>query len=120
MWHGVESRTPFSDDIHLIELLFSFDGKRKIKNGISKYFLREAVKDLLPEPIYKRYDKKGFETPQRNWIEQLMPTMLDRIKAAGFDFLNKDFDQKINLHKAVEEQLLFKLYVLAIWKEAFR
>lgn len=119
MWHGVESRTPFSDDIHLIELLFSFDGKRKIKSGTSKYFLREAVKDLLPEPIYKRYDKKGFETPQRTWIKQLLPSLIERIKAADFDFLKKDFDKNLNLNKAIEEQILFKLYVLAIWEEAF-
>lgn len=120
MWHGVESRTPFSDDIHLIELLFSFDGKRKIKNGTSKYFLREAVKDLLPESIYNRFDKKGFETPQHAWIKQLLPIMLERIKAANFEFLNKDFDKRLNLNKAIEGQVLFKLYVLAIWKDVFR
>ncbi|MCA6436286.1 MAG: asparagine synthase (glutamine-hydrolyzing) [Bacteroidetes bacterium] len=119
MWHGVESRTPFSDDIHLIELLFSFDGKRKIKNGASKYFLREAVKDLLPEPIYKRYDKKGFETPQGAWIKQLFPSMIERIKAADFDFLNTNFEKNININKGIDEKLIFKLYVLSVWKKVF-
>lgn len=119
MWHGVESRTPFSDDIHLIELLFSFDGKRKIKNGTSKYFLREAVKDLLPEPIYKRYDKKGFETPQGAWIKQLFPSMIERIKAADFDFLNTNFEKNININKGIDEKLIFKLYVLSVWKKVF-
>ena len=117
MWHGVESRTPFSDDINLIELMFSFDGKRKIKNGVSKYFLREAVKDLLPQQIYTRYDKKGFETPQLNWIQQIMPKMVEQIKAANFEFLKNDFEHKLNLNKTIEQQLVFKLYVLAIWKE---
>ena len=68
MWHSVESRTPFSDDIELINLMFSINGTRKIQNGVSKYFLREAVKDKLPNEIYSRYDKKGFETPMNKWI----------------------------------------------------
>ena len=62
MFHSVESRTPFSDDVDLINLMFSFNGNKKIKNGVSKFLLREALKSKLPSEIYYRYDKKGFET----------------------------------------------------------
>lgn len=119
MWHGVESRTPFSDDVNLIELLFSFDGKRKIKNGVSKYFLRESVKELLPIEIYKRYDKKGFETPQSKWVLEYKDKMISQIKNAKFNFLNPNFESKMNLSNSTEEKLFFKLYALAVWQEVF-
>jgi asparagine synthase (glutamine-hydrolysing) len=119
MWHGVESRTPFSDDINLIEMLFSFDGKRKIKNGVSKYFLRESVKELLPIEIYKRYDKKGFETPQTKWVLEYKNKMINQIKGANFNFLKPNFESKINLNNHTEEKLFFKLYALAVWQEVF-
>ena len=60
MQHSIESRTPFSDDIHLIEAAFSLPANYKIKNGWSKYILREAIKGVVPEAIRLRKDKKGF------------------------------------------------------------
>ena len=119
MWHGVESRTPFSDDIELIELLFSFHGNKKIKNGVSKYLLREAVKEKLPREIYARYDKKGFETPMQKWVTQLKPKMISEIKGAGFDFVNYNTLEKSDPSNPVHYKLLFKLFVLSRWKKIF-
>ncbi len=119
MWHGVESRTPFSDDINLLEFNFSYNGNRKIKEGVSKYFLREAMKGLLPESIYKRYDKQGFETPFIEWMKYLKPEMLQSISEAKFDFVNYTNLQSINLDSAIECSLFFKLYVFSIWKKVF-
>ncbi|MBS1651586.1 MAG: asparagine synthase (glutamine-hydrolyzing) [Bacteroidetes bacterium] len=119
MWHGVETRTPFSDDIKLIELLFSFDGNRKIKNGISKYFLREAVKDKLPSLIYNRLDKKGFETPFNSWIYQKFDVMCDEIIAANFWFLNSSVNIKSLKSDQKMYPLLFKLFVFSRWQEIF-
>lgn len=119
MWHSVESRTPFSDDITLINLLFSFNGNKKIKNGISKYLLREAVKDKLPKEIYTRYDKKGFETPMEKWMLALKPKVLKEIKEANFDFVNYTSLESSDFTKPFHYKLLFKLYVLSKWRKAF-
>ncbi|WP_317897912.1 asparagine synthase (glutamine-hydrolyzing) [Aurantibacillus circumpalustris] len=119
MWHSVESRTPFSDDIELINLLFSFNGNKKIQNGVSKYLLREAVKNKLPEEIYTRYDKKGFETPMEKWMFALQPAMLKEIKAAQFDFVNYASLKKCDITKPFHYKMLFKLYVLSKWVKAF-
>jgi asparagine synthase (glutamine-hydrolysing) len=120
MWHGVESRVPYSDDVNLMELMFSFNGKRKIHKGVSKYFLREAAKDVLPKEIYERTDKVGFETPMRTWVVALLPKMFSEIERANFEFIDltevkKHFDQtKMNHIK-----MLFKLFVLARWQKVF-
>ncbi len=120
MWHSVESRTPFSDDPNLIELMFSFNGKRKIHNGTSKYFLREAAKDILPKEIYERKDKVGFETPMRSWVKELFPKMVNDIEQAKFDFVDLDHLKKqFKQDKSSHVKMLFKLFVLARWKRVF-
>jgi asparagine synthase (glutamine-hydrolysing) len=120
MWHSVESRTPFSDDVNLINLMFSFDGNKKIQNGISKYLLREAVKDKLPAEIYKRYDKKGFETPMQQWVRKMRPLLVEEINAAKFDFLEPRSIQKSNPSNVFDNKMLFKLFIIARWKKIFR
>ena len=119
MWHSVESRTPFADDVELINLLFSFNGNKKIKNGVSKYLLREAVKNKLPEEIYKRYDKKGFETPMQQWMKTLRPQILSEIKAANFEFVNYKTLENADSNNAFQTKLLFKLFVLSRWQKLF-
>lgn len=110
MWHGVESRTPFSDDLPLMKLMFSFDGKRKIQKGVSKYLLREAFKAELPATIYKRYDKIGFDSPSEKWVNKLKPTMIETVLEAKMDFVNRE-----KLIQSNDYKMLFKLYVLAKW-----
>jgi asparagine synthase (glutamine-hydrolysing) len=120
MWHSVESRTPFSDDVELINLLFSFNGNKKIKDGVSKYLLREAVKDKLPSEIYKRYDKKGFETPMQDWMRKIKPQMISDIKAADFDFIKTKNLEKFDINNDFQYKLLFKLFVLSRWQKVFQ
>jgi asparagine synthase (glutamine-hydrolysing) len=122
MWHSVESRTPFSDDIELINLMFSINGNRKIQKGVSKFFLREAVKDKLPQEIYERYDKKGFETPMNKWIKGNYKKMFEILNPFEFDFVNLDklkkkFDSETADTKEIK--LLYKLYILALWNKIF-
>ena len=119
MWHGVESRTPFSDDIDLINLMFSFDGNKKIKDGVSKYLLREAVKNKLPEEIYSRYDKRGFETPMQLWMQKMRPTILNEIKAANFEFVINNNLDKTNPANFTHNNHLFKLLMLSRWQKVF-
>lgn len=119
MWHSVESRTPFSDDVDLVNLLFSFNGNKKMKQGISKYFLREAVKDKLPNEVYTRYDKKGFETPMQQWVQTLHPHLISEIKKSNFEFVDYKKLEKTNPKNAFHNKLLFKLFVLSRWKHVF-
>lgn len=70
MRHSIECRTPFADDINLIQYLFQIPSAYKIHNGWSKYLLRQATKDLIPEKIRTRTDKIGFATPENLWIKQ--------------------------------------------------
>lgn len=62
MAHGLESRNPFADDMQLAKWL-NISLKDKIKNGYTKGIMREALKDVMPETVRWRVDKKGFTVP---------------------------------------------------------
>lgn len=68
MAHGREVRLPFLDH-ELVEFIFSLPANFKIRNGWTKWLLRETMKDKLPNEIVWRKDKTGFEPPQEQWIK---------------------------------------------------
>ena len=67
MAFSVESRVPFLD-ADLARGLMSMPFSVKIKNGQTKWVMRAALKDILPEKIQNRFDKMGFVTPENEWI----------------------------------------------------
>ncbi|OSZ81560.1 asparagine synthase (glutamine-hydrolyzing) [Chitinophagaceae bacterium IBVUCB2] len=67
MAHGREVRLPFLSH-ELVEFIFSLPANFKIRNGWTKWILRETMKEKLPEAIVWRKEKVGFEPPQKNWM----------------------------------------------------
>src|SRR4030042_6703214 len=63
MAFSLETRLPFLD-FRLVEDLFSLPPGQKIKEGVNKVVLRNAVKGFLPEAIRNRTDKMEFATPE--------------------------------------------------------
>jgi asparagine synthase (glutamine-hydrolysing) len=53
---GLEVREPYTD-LRLIEFLLACPAQYQIRPGMSKFLLREAMRDILPEPIRVRHDK---------------------------------------------------------------
>jgi|CXWL01.1.fsa_nt_gi asparagine synthase (glutamine-hydrolysing) len=68
MAHSREVRLPFLSH-ELVEFIFSLPAHFKIRNGWTKWLLRETMKNKLPESIVWRRDKVGFEPPQKTWME---------------------------------------------------
>jgi asparagine synthase (glutamine-hydrolysing) len=67
MAHSREIRLPFLDH-EMVEFIFSLPANFKIRNGWTKWLLREAMKNKLPDEIVWRRDKTGFEPPQQEWL----------------------------------------------------
>jgi len=67
MWHSLEARVPFLD-YRLVERTLSVNSENKIRRGMTKYLLRESMKNILPEKIRMRKDKIGFNTPEDEWF----------------------------------------------------
>jgi asparagine synthase (glutamine-hydrolysing) len=79
MAHGRELRLPFLSH-ELVEFIFSLPSNFKIRNGWTKWLLRESLKDKLPASVCWRKDKIGFEPPQKKWMEQ--PALQEAIREA--------------------------------------
>ena len=67
MAHSREIRLPFLSH-ELVEFLFSLPAEMKIKNGWTKWIMRETFQQELPAEIAWRKDKIGYEPPQKKWM----------------------------------------------------
>ena len=67
MFHGLEARSPFLD-INVVELARKIPASYKLRSGISKYILKEAVRGLIPDTVIDR-PKKGFGSPIGKWFK---------------------------------------------------
>lgn len=67
MAHGREVRLPFLSHT-LVEFIFSLPANFKIRQGWTKWILRQSMENQLPPEIVWRKDKTGFEPPQKQWM----------------------------------------------------
>ena len=61
MAHSIEGRVPFLDH-HVVELVRALPVAQKIRGMTEKYVLREAVRDVLTDTVYRR-QKHPFLSP---------------------------------------------------------
>ncbi len=128
MHFSVEAREPFLD-YRLVEETLASHSRWIIRNGKTKYILREAMKGLLPEKIRSRRDKIGYLTPEDEWFrsEQWQRLIWEIIKSPSFssrgifdvekvqDLYIRHLDKKINISreiwKWVNLELWFRKYI---------
>ena len=88
MQFSLEARTPFLD-YRIVEFALNLDEKLKIKNGVSKYLLKEVLYDYVPKSYFAR-PKKGFSIPLAKWLHTDLKYLVDKylskefIEGAGF------------------------------------
>ncbi|MBH19574.1 MAG: asparagine synthase (glutamine-hydrolyzing) [Crocinitomicaceae bacterium] len=67
MAESVEVRMPFMDH-RLVSFVFSLPLSSKLGGGYTKRIVRDAMRDIVPEPILTRRDKIGWNAPLHNWL----------------------------------------------------
>ena len=94
MAHSIESRVPFLDH-RIVDFLFKSPENIKIHDGYTKWILREAMKDRLPQKIKERKDKKGFVTPgEIVWLRGPLKDLLE-IDYSVLPFINKKVTENL-------------------------
>ncbi len=84
MSHSIEGRVPFLDH-HVAEYAAGLPIAMKVKGMREKHVLREAVKDVVIEPVYNR-EKHPFATPPATTSDDPMLTYArDVLTGPGFD-----------------------------------
>jgi asparagine synthase (glutamine-hydrolysing) len=79
---SIENRVPFLDH-RLVEYINGIPSIYKLYRGWSKWLLRLAMRDLLPEKILWRKDKLGFPTPVKAWLTHSISPVPGLMKRYG-------------------------------------
>ncbi|MDA1354291.1 MAG: asparagine synthase (glutamine-hydrolyzing) [bacterium] len=69
MAHSIESRLPFLD-YRLVEHILGLRDDQKIRDGVTKWVLRQSEAPRLPNKILNRMDKMGFVTAEKKWLKE--------------------------------------------------
>jgi asparagine synthase (glutamine-hydrolysing) len=64
---SVESRVPYLE-VELVNFALSLPADLKINRGQTKFVLREALRDVVPDRVRCRVDKLGFPAPEQTWL----------------------------------------------------
>jgi asparagine synthase (glutamine-hydrolysing) len=81
---GLSHADPFFD-YRLVEFMFRVPGHMKIRDGVTKRLLREAMKGILPEETRTRIKKTGWNAPAHIWFNgPAVDQLRDLVHSASF------------------------------------
>ena len=78
MAFSVEARVPFLDH-RLVEWLVTVPSELKLRDGMTKVLLREAMVGVVPEDVRLRTDKMGFVAPEDTWMRGVWRPHIERL-----------------------------------------
>lgn len=116
MRHSIEARLPFLD-YRMLQLSLSISFWHKIKNGWTKFILRQTVDSLLPKSIVWRKNKKGFEAPTNEWMKYIEKDLRKEILASNL--LKEILNENLNIEKLDNNQK-WRLYNVAKWEKIYK
>ncbi|MEQ8857278.1 MAG: asparagine synthase (glutamine-hydrolyzing) [Pseudomonadales bacterium] len=121
---SIEARMPFLDH-HLVEFAASVPDRFRIRGNVTKFLLRESVRELLPRSILDR-PKVGFRVPVNEWFKGPMREYLaDSLTSNGSvtrrlydrDELHRYIDEHVS-GRVNHEKVLWTLLNLELWWQA--
>ncbi len=116
---SLEVRAPFLDH-ELVEFVMSLPSTLKLKGLTSKYILKKALKNYIPDEIIHR-KKKGFGVPIAKWakgeLKELFEDLLlpSRIKGEGF-LDSKSTSRLLQDHLSNKKDNRKQLWTLLVWE----
>ena len=77
MAHSLEARVPLLDHV-VAEFALSLPASLKLRDGVGKWVLRQAIADRVPPTVLSR-PKQGFDVPIRDWFRGPLAYRLDAL-----------------------------------------
>ena len=115
----MENYDPFLDK-HLVEFMFSIPPQMKIRNGVTKWLLRQAMAGIVPDATRARIVKTGWNAPAHVWLtsKRGMSALSDMISSTSFrnrglynlrevERLVKDHCDIVNERQSRENHMMF-------------
>ena len=124
MAFGLEIRPPFLDH-RVVEYCYSLPTAMKLKGFNTKWLLKKAMKNLLPDGIAYR-KKQGFSFPMKNWMRgELKDLFWSELSGSSFlaEYFNTQFiariwqehQRKVQNHSHV----LWNLLNISLWAKLY-
>jgi len=126
MAFSIEARLPFLDT-RLVDCLWRWPAKLKLRDGVSKRVMREAMKGLIPEKVRTRRDKMGFATPQDRWLREMLRPELESLFSSS-SFARREYWDPCQLQKAYKRYCageleigtsIWRCITLELWRQQF-
>lgn len=127
MAFSLEARVPLLDH-RLVEYGLSLPDNLKVRNGWSKYAVRQAILGSVPESVRLRKTKLGFAAPDRHWLteslrEPITNLLKDNLRCSRFvdvATLRRWYCSEQSRKANTESMLgLFRVLSLEMWMRAF-
>ncbi|MPW24416.1 asparagine synthase (glutamine-hydrolyzing) [Alkalibaculum sp. M08DMB] len=123
MANSLEARVPFLDK-EVIKIGSQLTVNEKIRNKTTKYLLREAFKDTIPEPTKNRV-KLGFPVPIKHWLKSEMYDWAKTIikESDTNQYINKENSlNMLEKHRKGEidySRRLWTIIIFMLWHQIF-
>ncbi len=101
MQHALELRVPLLDH-RIIEFAINLHPNLKLKNGESKYLLKQVLYDYAPKSLFDR-PKQGFSIPLVDWLQNDLSFLVD-------EFLNPQIIEHYGIVKSKPVQEMIKKF----------
>jgi asparagine synthase (glutamine-hydrolysing) len=112
-------RAPFLDH-ELVEFVMGLPSELKLRGFTSKYILKKAMENRLPDQVIHR-PKKGFGVPIAKWVKGPLNALFmdllafDRVRREGF--LNPEYvAQLLQDHLLNKKDNRKQLWTLLVWE----
>ncbi|WP_430790984.1 asparagine synthase (glutamine-hydrolyzing) [Virgibacillus flavescens] len=122
--HSIELRVPFLDK-EVMKTAGKIPTNLRVNPVDTKYALREAAKEVLPEEWANR-PKVGFPVPIRHWLrEEKYYNLVKEVfesDIAGQFFHQKEILQYLDEHytkKANRQRYIWTIYVFLVWYQKY-
>lgn len=118
MANSVEARLPFLDH-RVVETALSLPTTVKVRDGWTKWLLRQMMSERMPSDVVWRRNKFGFEAPELQWLSRHDDEM--RRKIVGSELLKElcDMSALRKGYARLPARARWRLYSTALWEEAF-
>lgn len=121
MANSLETRTLFLDH-DIVEFAAKIPDGLKINGSTTKYILKKAMSDIIPEEILNR-DKWGFALPVDVWfrgeLKDLISEAVEKSKAGdifNYNYLKSRLDEHLK-GKRNHQRLLWAFMMFQLWYE---
>ena len=113
-----EARVPFLD-YRLVEYVFSLPACYRLGDGWTKWLLREATAEIVPDDIRWRKRKIAFATPESDWLREGEGFLRDLLSGEPRSSQFVDIGRLRNTKPLASQPGLWRWVNLEVWLRTF-